>query len=117
MVDFLEKSKGSGKILRISGEMTIQHADEIRSALLQTLESSDSVELDVKKVTMIDLAGLQLIYSAYLLSKEQNKYLGFGKKIPQVVLTAVDRSGFCFYVEEMMNLKCKGGSTGGDDEQ
>jgi len=57
---------GDGKVLtvKIVGEMTIRHGDEIRIALREALHGADRVTLDIEGVNSIDLAGLQLICSA-----------------------------------------------------
>ncbi len=49
----------------INGDMTIENAAEIRSALLQALSGGGRLLLDMRKVTGIDLAGLQLLCAAH----------------------------------------------------
>jgi hypothetical protein len=51
--------------IAICGGMTIHHACEIRTAILDTLAETDEVWLDLKKLTEIDLVGLQLICSSH----------------------------------------------------
>ncbi|KAF0215130.1 MAG: sulfate transporter/antisigma-factor antagonist [Geobacteraceae bacterium] len=70
MADFTikrSKPKGASKtrVLSVSGEMTIQHANEIKSALLAAFAEAEHLSLDLGKVTEFDLAGMQLICSAH----------------------------------------------------
>lgn len=59
--------------ISICGAMTIHHAGEIRSALLEALAEADAVQLDLKKVTEIDLIGLQLICSTHRTAVSERK--------------------------------------------
>jgi hypothetical protein len=57
----------------ICGGMTIHHADDIRMTLLDTLAEANEVRLDLKKLTEIDLVGLQLICSAHRTAMNDRK--------------------------------------------
>lgn len=50
--------------LRIEGEFTIYHARQIRDDLLEHLDSSKEIELDLGGVTEMDTAGIQLLLAA-----------------------------------------------------
>jgi anti-anti-sigma regulatory factor len=70
MADFAikrSKPKGASKtrIVSVIGEMTILHANEIKAALLEAFDEAQQLQVDVGKVTELDLAGLQLLCSAH----------------------------------------------------
>jgi anti-anti-sigma regulatory factor len=58
----------------VSGEMTIQNAGEIRIALLEAFSQGERVCLDMGKVTVADLAGLQLLCTAHRTSMTDKKH-------------------------------------------
>jgi len=51
-------------ILVIEGELTVEHAVAFRDALLAAFEGQDGLTVELGKVTVIDLACLQLLCSA-----------------------------------------------------
>ena len=78
MADFtINRTKSEGAadttVVSIAGEMNIQHATEIKAALLEAFAEAGHLQLDMDKVTEIDLAGLQLLCSAHRASILANK--------------------------------------------
>lgn len=49
---------------RVSGEMTIYHAAEMKGELLPCFDTSMEVEIDLSEVSEIDTAGFQLLLLA-----------------------------------------------------
>jgi anti-anti-sigma regulatory factor len=62
------------KIVAIGGEMTIQNAGEIRTALLEAFSQGEGVCLEMGRVTGVDLAGLQLLCAAHRTSITNKKH-------------------------------------------
>lgn len=50
--------------LRLSGELTIYHAAEIKPQLVALIGRADTPDLDLSEVTELDTAGLQLLLFA-----------------------------------------------------
>ena len=75
MLTFKVEQPGVVGVLSAEGELTIQHASEMRTALLNALESVGHVRLNFEKVTEIDLSCLQLLCSAHLTSTRTHKQL------------------------------------------
>ncbi len=75
MLTFKVEQPGVVGVLSAEGELTIQHASEMRTALLNALESVGHVRLNFEKVTEIDLSCLQLLCSAHLTSARTHKQL------------------------------------------
>jgi anti-anti-sigma factor len=53
-----------GGALRLSGELTIYHAAEIKQPLLTMLQSGNELEIDLSGISEIDTAGFQLLMLA-----------------------------------------------------
>jgi len=80
--------------LKFSGELTIAHADAIRSALSDTLDKADSVVLDVEQVTEMDLSALQLFCSAHRTAVANGKQIRFGCQPPEALDQTMSSAGF-----------------------
>ncbi len=61
--------------IRISGEMTVYNASEIKKGLAEHLFSAKEIELDLSGVSEIDSAGLQLM----ILAKSES--MGAGRSL------------------------------------
>lgn len=51
----------SAAVLRLSGELTIYRAAELKPQLLQALDGAAQLEIDLSEVTEIDTSGVQLL--------------------------------------------------------
>jgi len=54
----------AGAPLRLSGELTIYRAAELRSELIEALKNVEQLEVDLSEVGEIDTSGVQLILAA-----------------------------------------------------
>lgn len=59
----------------IEGEMTIYQAEQLKAALLETLEKSSVLEINLSGVTEIDTAGVQLLMLAKETARAAQKEL------------------------------------------
>lgn len=59
--------------LSIEGEMTIATALEQRQSILQPLAECDEMEINLSRVSALDVAGLQLLLLVQLEAAETNK--------------------------------------------
>lgn len=78
----------------ISGQMTIQHGEEIKAALLSALANGDSISLDLQKVTEIDLSGFQTICASHRTSIALGKVFSLDRSGNQPISQAVQALGF-----------------------
>lgn len=69
-MDNTKDSSQATRQLAITQEMTIYHAQEQKTRLLDALNGGQSLELDLSQVAEIDTAGLQLLLLA---KREANK--------------------------------------------
>lgn len=95
-VDFEPREENGVKIgiLALKGEFTIQNASEIKGKLLENIVKLDKWKINVEGVTLIDLSGVQLLYSAFLFATEKSKQIELEGNCPLIVLNAVKESGF-----------------------
>lgn len=82
----------------ISGAMTIHHAGEIRTALLDALGTADEIRMEIKQVREIDLTGLQLVCSAHQTSVFMKKQFKIGSGCADSVTSTIKASGFARHV-------------------
>lgn len=61
----------------IEGEFTIFTAAEIRARLLDAMNESDQIEVDLSGVSEMDTAGLQIILAARMDAANRHKQLSF----------------------------------------
>lgn len=71
MIDFttnrsMDGGEAASGRLSIGGEMTVHHAIELKTALLEAFAEGEELQLDLKTVMEVDLAGLQIICAAHL---------------------------------------------------
>ncbi|RJQ54043.1 MAG: hypothetical protein C4526_05465 [Nitrospiraceae bacterium] len=59
---------GTVGIFNFSGELTREHEDNLKIALMRAIHSLDRAVLNFKKVKLIDLRCMQLLKQAYLTS-------------------------------------------------
>lgn len=75
--------------LAIEGDLTIYHAQALRTGLLEHLGANSSVEINLAGVGEIDTAGIQLLAAAKLEAERTNKTLRLVAHSP-ATLEAID---------------------------
>jgi len=104
------------RILKLSGELVIQHAEKLKSLLLESLENKSSIEIDLSLVTEVDVSSMQLLCSAHKTSIFRNKSFKFvgnpSDAFKQNVLSAgffrtkgcsLDKDNKCLWIKENYN--------------
>jgi anti-anti-sigma factor len=94
MIECKIKRRGKKKILTISGEMNVNHADELKSSLIESFKGVKEVIVNLEEINEMDLSAIQLLYSAYQTSKSLQKLLFIEGCSSEVLLRAVEDSGF-----------------------
>jgi len=85
---------GNSRILTFSGELTLEHAGAMRTAIIQALTEADHVEIDFSRVTEIDLFCLQLLCSAHRTSLRLKKRFNFVGSQPANFRETVEAAGY-----------------------
>ena len=93
-VNPLEKSG----ILTFEESLTIQYIAEIKALLEDAISQVDSVFLDFENVKEIDVAGLQVMYSACETARSLNKVIKNKSNLPPLIQQILEQTGFNFWL-------------------
>lgn len=93
-MDFKLEPSGDRGTLTITGELTIDRADELRTMLITSLESTENVHVRLEAVTEVDLSCLQLLCSAHRTAMNLNKNLILDSEESQVFRQTVKDAGY-----------------------
>ena len=76
--------------LAFNGEMTIQQAQEIKVLLLDNIQRSQEITINLQELKQIDMAGLQLLIAAVKSAQADGKSLTIthGSLIDEVINSA-----------------------------
>ena len=90
----LQRECSGSETLRLEGELTIQHAGQLKEKLLQAFAETEALALDLEGVTEVDIACLQLLCSAHKTFRMANKELKTISMIASPFQRAIDDSGY-----------------------
>jgi len=76
MGQILLEDSARGKILRVEGSLTIKHACFLKKILIEALEKTDHLDIDIQNITSVDLACIQVLCAAHKTFAEVHKHLG-----------------------------------------
>ena len=108
MIDFKVKQSDDKRILFINGELTIQNASELKRILIESIDNSEHVVLNLDNVTEVDLSCLQLLYSAHKTAAKSNRRFTLNNNCPEVFKKAVKDTGYLrhFGCEYDCDIRC-----------
>jgi len=81
-------------IISFEGDLTLPHAEEIRSLLIKALVNADAVGLRFAEVHDVDLSCLQLLCSAHRSAVRLKKRITIEGGAPQALKDAADAAGY-----------------------
>lgn len=85
---------GDPEILALKGALTIERVSDLKNMLIEAFSRKDHVVLDLKGVTEVDLACLQLFCSAHRTSLEMHKQMTLESGQSEAFQQAVRDGGF-----------------------
>lgn len=88
------KRSAKKRMTKFDGDLTVNHAAEIRKALLEALKAADLVAIDAGNVKNVDISGLQLLCSAHRTAAECGKRITYAGKLPGAFLKAAEEAGY-----------------------
>jgi ABC-type transporter Mla MlaB component len=91
------------RTLNLYDELTIQNADEFKTILKESLETTDILRINTEYVTEIDLSCLQLLYATYKSAVHGGKKVTLDNGSSKVVEDALMQAG---YVHHTGSGKC-----------
>lgn len=108
MIDFKVEQSDDKRILLINGELTIQNASELKRILMESINNSEHVVLNLENVTEMDLSSLQLLYSAHRTAAKSNRRFTLSNNCPEVFKKAVKDTGYLrhFGCESDCDMRC-----------
>ena len=80
--------------LTLNQDMTIINAGELKAKMEEALNSASSMDLTLKNVEVMDLAGLQLIYALKKEAEKQDKELNINFELEEKLLKTINITGF-----------------------
>jgi len=89
----IDKTGDSG-ILKIEGELTIQNAKSLKQALMDALDKLQVCRLDLNSLTRIDLAAIQLLYSAHKSAEGASKTIELTDGPNDIFKKGVEAAGY-----------------------
>jgi anti-anti-sigma factor len=75
-------------LIRVRGALTIYEVAELRDLLLEGLDQTRGLRLNLGEVSECDTAGIQLLYSARMSAREREKQFEITELSPSVQNTA-----------------------------
>lgn len=94
MTDCITEDKMGVRILRFTGDLTVSRADEVKSALLESMKEAEHIEIDLSSVSEADLSCLQLFCSAHRTSKQLGKFFRLSNNAAGAFKEAVKSAGY-----------------------
>jgi anti-sigma B factor antagonist len=96
--------------LRIEGEMTIYRAAELKQTLLDALDSSAALEVDLSAVTDLDTAGVQLLMMTRKYARAAERELRLVAPSP-VVTEVIELLNLGTYFSDPLTARAGAGSS------
>ena len=100
----VEQSGETGSLV-IEGQMTVEHAEELKMIFLKALENKGSLDITLERVDKVDLFGLQVLCSAHRSAMKAGKELNLTGEQPEALRDAIVMTGYG------RNAACSAGKT------
>jgi anti-anti-sigma regulatory factor len=81
-------------VLKLVGNWTIERANELKGALLEALNSAESIVIDLEGLTCLDLSAMQLFCSAHRTSLRLGKHLALHGQESETFKRVLRDAGF-----------------------
>jgi anti-anti-sigma regulatory factor len=82
-------------LLSFDGRLTVERAGELRAAFSDALARSDSLTVDVRGATEIDVTFFQLLFAAHRAARSAGKTLVLSPDHPPAMRAALRQAGLC----------------------
>ncbi|MBF0147017.1 MAG: STAS domain-containing protein [Magnetococcales bacterium] len=94
MIDLSVDNSGETCTLILSGSITIQHATQLKEALLEGISAAKRLMVNLSDLERTDLAVIQLIYAAHRSLMEKGKTLEVEGAIPEAWYATIKEAGY-----------------------
>lgn len=111
-----ETIEDNAVVLKLEGDATVEHAEQLQQALLEGLQNSEQLLVDCAQTTSIDFYAIQLLCSAHRSSVSWQKTLTFQGVPTDAVKQTIKNTGFqrehgCSHCPENVTCMWAGHST------
>ena len=89
----MDSQKKQG-IITIDGDLSLQYAKELKELFHQAINETNTIRIDLEKVSYIDLSFFQLLYAAQQKCKALKKDIYFNESSLDFIKTSVNEAGF-----------------------
>ena len=95
---------GNGVTTLIEGQLVISKAEELKQALEDLLNRYQSIEIELKNITRLDISALQLFVALYHSAKARQKDLHFHVEENDYVTKILKHSGFQSFFNQQSSI-------------
>ncbi len=88
------QQSGNEITLTLDGDLTLNHAEELRTFLIKAIIDSNRIFVQLGDVADVDLSCLQLLCSAHRSAARMNRHVSFSGKWPDRFKQAVRDAGY-----------------------
>ncbi|HEX9019779.1 MAG TPA: STAS domain-containing protein [Nitrospirota bacterium] len=89
----VRQTEGKG-IITLSGDLTLQHAEEMKKVFIKSLLDADEISIAFQDVSEVDLSCLQVFYSAHRSAIRLKKRVKFAGAPPRIIKDAAKTAGY-----------------------
>lgn len=99
---------GGVETVTLKGELTVEHASDLKISLRSALERADQVGIRFEEVTAMDISCLQLLCSVHRTASHLNKQIRILDDKPSVFYETLERAGFKHWngCSHKANIQC-----------
>ena len=94
MADFKIEQFDKKKILSINGSVTIENVDALRKVLIDLMDQTDSLMINIADISEVDVTFLQLLCSAHKTMISRNRTLTISERCPESFRKTINNSGY-----------------------
>ena len=91
---FESSKQGDSVVLKVRGDLTVEYAKEFQAALIEELEKSDKILVNLESAGEADITCLQLLSSALRSSARLGKQISLSDNLPEQFMQLVNDAGF-----------------------
>lgn len=89
-----QRAGSKRNIVIMSGDLTLDNAVELKTAIIKSLENAEEIVLDLEGVTYIDLSCLQVLCATHKSTVSSNKSIELKSKLSAAVKQSILEAGY-----------------------
>jgi anti-anti-sigma regulatory factor len=94
MADFKIEHSDKKKILTINGSVTIKNVGALKKVLIDMIDQTDNLIINIAEISDVDITFLQLLCSAHKTLLRNNKSLTISESCPESFRKTINKSGY-----------------------